>query len=180
IRADVRGWWSQLTGAHFLAFGLTLGKVVVVTVLAVVAFRAIRWGSAFLEAFVKQHLPRPTPVEADASPADGPHADHQVNYEATVRRWFFIFERFGMLAVVLGGVWFAGRAAELHKVEVVAALLLRILTIVTLARLLTLSCRTISNALVSLGDRHLGQGKFRRYWDRVTRLLPFGERCFEA
>ena len=63
---------------------------------------------------------------------------------------------------------------------VVAALLVRILTIVTLARLLTLSCRTISYALASVGDRHLGAGKFRRYWERVTRLLPFGERCFEA
>jgi hypothetical protein len=29
-------------------------------------------------------------------------------------------------------------------------------------------------------DRHLGNSQYRRYWERVTRLFPFGERCFEA
>ncbi len=181
IRTDLRTWYAQLTGAQILTFGLTLGKIVVVVVLAVVTFRAIRWGSAVLEAFVLNYLPRGvSPPPEDGPRLAQPQSEHQVNYEATVRRWFFIVERFAMIAVVLGGVWFAGRVADLTKVDVVAALLLRILTIVTLARLLTLSCRTISTALASVGDRHLGQGKFERYWDRVTRLLPFGERCFEA
>jgi moderate conductance mechanosensitive channel len=176
IRTDVRGWWARVTGAHILAFGLTLGKLVAIAVLAAIAIRVARWGVVILRAFVQKYLPHPRPE----APSDVGHADHQVNYQATVRRWFFILERFAMTAIVLGAVWFAGRAADWSKVAVVAALLLRILTIVTLARLLTLSCRTISNALVCAGDRHLGQGKFQRYWDRVTRLLPFGERCFEA
>ncbi|HZT83056.1 MAG TPA: mechanosensitive ion channel family protein, partial [Gemmataceae bacterium] len=31
-----------------------------------------------------------------------------------------------------------------------------------------------------LGTRYLGRGRPQRYWERVVRLFPFGERCFEA
>jgi len=88
IRTDLRTWYAQLTGAQILAFGLTLGKIVVVVVLAVVTFRAIRWGSALLEAFILNYLPRSVfaaPRRTDARLAQ-PQPEHQVNYEATVRR----------------------------------------------------------------------------------------------
>ena len=48
------------------------------------------------------------------------------------------------------------------------------------ARLATLACRILSAPLVDYGERHLGQGQFRNYWERVARLIPFGLRCFEA
>src|ERR1043166_9505349 len=185
IRADVRGWASKLTGAHFFAFGVTLGKIIVVAILAALAFRLIRRVSMFLEAHVQHHLPRtlpsqtPTPFE-DSGRATQPHIQHRVHYEATVRRWFHMLERFAMAAVLLGAVWTAAHLADWHRVQSVAGLLFRIIAIITLARLLTLSCRTISTGLASLGDRHLGKSKFHRYWERVTRLMPFGERCFEA
>ena len=182
IRNDVHEWKSRLTAAHVFAFGLTLGKVIGVAVLVGIAFRLIRRAGQFLETQVQYHvrraLPAGTPV--DAPGPDEPRPEHRVNYEATVRRWFHMLERFAMAAVLLGGVWIAAHLADWHRVQSIAGLLLRITTIITLARLLTLSCRTISTGLAALGDRHLGKSKFHRYWERVTRLLPFGERCFEA
>jgi small conductance mechanosensitive channel len=44
---------------------------------------------------------------------------------------------------------------------------------------LTLSCHALSRGLAAWGDRYLAQSKFRRYWERMTRLFPLGERCFE-
>src|SRR5207244_4318986 len=32
----------------------------------------------------------------------------------------------------------------------------------------------------TLGHQHLGDGQYHRYWERIARLVPFGERCFEA
>jgi small conductance mechanosensitive channel len=62
----------------------------------------------------------------------------------------------------------------------VVGFLLRMLTILVVARLLILSCRVVFQTAASLGDRYLRNGPFQRYWERVTRLFPFGERCFEA
>jgi small-conductance mechanosensitive channel len=181
IRTDLRDWFGRLTGSQILAFGVTLGKIVVIAVLAGVAFRLMGRLSTALEKLVMQYLPRSLPAEsADVSPSEWHHPEHRVQYEATARRWCHMLERFGKLTVLLGAVWLVGRLAALPRVDTFAALLLRILTIITLARLLTLSCRTISCGLATLGDRHLGRGKFHRYWERVTRLIPFGERCFEA
>src|SRR5262249_3577240 len=47
-------------------------------------------------------------------------------------------------------------------------------------RLSTLAVRIISAPLIDYGERQLGQGQFRHYWERVARLVPFGLRCFEA
>ena len=48
------------------------------------------------------------------------------------------------------------------------------------ARLATLVYRACARALASAGDRYLAESRFQLYWDRVTRLVPFSERCFEA
>jgi small conductance mechanosensitive channel len=180
IRTDLREWYAQLTGAQILAFGIVLGKIVIVAVVVGIAFRVVSQLCAFLEAVVQHHLPTQMPTPADAPRQDRPYLDHRISYEKTVRRWFIMIERLGLTAIVLGGVWVAGRVGDIPHVATFAALLLRILTIITLARLLTLSCRTLSFVLASVGDQHLGKGKFQRYWDRVLRLVPFGERCFEA
>ncbi len=183
IRADLREWFAQITAAHIFTYGFMLGKIVVVAVLAGFAFRLVHRLAKRLEALVQHHLPRQIPapeVPADGARTERSYLDQPINYEQTVRRWFVMIERFGMTAVVLGGVWLAGRLAHLTHVDDLALLLLRILTIITAAHLLTLSCRTLSYIVAGLGDKHLGKGKFQRYWDRVLRLLPFGERCFEA
>jgi small conductance mechanosensitive channel len=183
IRTDLHELQTSITSAHILAFGITLGKIVIVATVTGVAFGVVRRLSNLLEAYVQYQLPRQLP-KPDERPDDArperPYLDNQLDYERTIRRWFHMVERFATAAVVLSGAWLAGRFAQLAHVDSIALLLLRILTILTVARLLTLSCRTLSYAAAGLGDRHLGKGKFHRYWDRVMRLLPFGERCFEA
>src|SRR5262249_56332882 len=67
-----------------------------------------------------------------------------------------------------------------HLTGVVVGFLLRVLAILAVSHLLVMSCRTLSHALSAWGNRSLGKGQFRRYWERVTRLFPFGEKCFEA
>jgi small conductance mechanosensitive channel len=177
LRTDLRDWYSHLTGAQILGFGITLGKLVVVALLAGVVYRLIGRLMQLLEAYVQDHLPRHVPMPDES---ERPQLGHRISLEDTVKRWCILVERFAMTAVVLVGLWVAGRVAELPRMEAVAALLLRILTILTVARLLILSCRTLSYAAAGLGDHHLGRGKFQRYWERVIRLVPFGERCFEA
>src|SRR5262249_39501073 len=48
------------------------------------------------------------------------------------------------------------------------------------ARLLTLGCRTMFHIIANVGNRHLEKGNLHRYWERIVRLFPLGERCFEA
>src|SRR5207245_11256647 len=42
------------------------------------------------------------------------------------------------------------------------------------------SCRVLFQSDAHGGDRYLANGAFQNYWERVRRLFPFGERCFEA
>src|SRR5262249_46215028 len=88
---------------------------------------------------------------------------------------------FLVVAVFLTGFWIAGHILQLQAyVDPAVGFLLRMLAIVMAARPLTLACRTILHAIASLGNRHLSQGRFQRYWERFIRLFPFTERCFEA
>ena len=173
---------AQIRAAHILAIGLTTGKILGVLVVAAIAFRLVRRVSYALEAYVQKTMLQVAEADAPAPNEESSlfSSDHRVNYQATIRRWFHLLERFAEAAIVLGVVWFGGHIAGFPRVSSFAAIVLRIVTIVTLARLLTLSCRTISYGLAYLGNRHLGHGKFQRYWERVTRLIPFGERCFDA
>ncbi len=181
IRADLRHWYGRLTRDHFIAAGIVAAKVAAVMVLAVIAFRLIRRFSKMLETQVRTRLPQPTPAALDPEmPPELALFNRPVNYEQTVRHWFFLLERFATTAVLLGGVWVAGRFAHLPGLAYTAALLVRILAIVTVARLMALACRTLSFGVAALGNRYLGHGNLQRYWERVVRLIPFGEGCFEA
>lgn len=118
---------------------------------------------------------------AAGSAAPPEAANKAVDHEHTVKRWFFLLERFVLCTVFLGATSIAGHILGVSDVtDAVVGFLVRLLAILMVARLLTLAVRTLSHALAALGDRHLSEGKFKRYWERVTRLFPFGERCFEA
>jgi small conductance mechanosensitive channel len=116
-----------------------------------------------------------------AAPADAAEPQRRKEHEETIRRWFYLLERFTLITVFLLGLWIAGHIVHLSKVvDTVVLFAIRLLAILMVSRLLTLACRTLSHTLATLGNRHLGAGKFKSYWERVTRLFPFGERCFEA
>ncbi len=197
IRVDVHAWYSQLTAREILHFGVALGELVVLAVGMVYGLRLVRNLLAGLEHYALHKLPHPAPSTGLPSPQgrgvggegsqcqvegqDNTDHDHKQNHQETVNRWFHLLQRFVLCAFVLTGVWLAGRIVGWGDVtDAIVGFLIRLLAILMVARLLILACRTISHALAALGNRHLGSGQFQRYWERVTRLFPFGEKCFEA
>jgi small conductance mechanosensitive channel len=101
--------------------------------------------------------------------------------EACLRSWFFLAERYGVVAVRLLGLWGMGQVVGLGDFAAVTiGFALHLTTILVGARLLTLACRVLTRTIADAGDRHVGKGHLLRYWERITRLFPFGERCFEA
>jgi len=180
MRQDVLNWYAHLTGAQIFRIGLALGQLVLLALAVPFALRLIRRARAFLQAQALDLLPHPLQNETPTSVENDSSAPLQ-KQEATVKHWFFLLERFALVAVLLTATWLAGHILHLSEsVDVVVGFILRLVTILMVARLLTLACRTLSHALANLGNRHLGVGQFERYWERVTRLFPFGERCFEA
>jgi moderate conductance mechanosensitive channel len=100
---------------------------------------------------------------------------------ARVRHWFALFEGFARTAVRLAAVLAALHLVGLGRFgNLTVGFLLVVLSILVVARLLTLGCRALSHTLADDGDRRFRETKFRRYWERVTRLFTFGERCFDA
>jgi small-conductance mechanosensitive channel len=180
IRADLADWYGRVTTAHLFAVGITVGKLAIAALVFGVTFYLVRRLLARFEAHLHEHVLPRLPAPSTLVPVDGAPQNHHHNYKKTVRELFVTLERYLLASILLGGVWAAGWLADLARVDHVAGLLFRIVTILTASRLLTLSCRTISCVTAGLGDRHLGKSKLQRYWERVQRLFPFGERCFEA
>jgi small conductance mechanosensitive channel len=161
-RADLDRWYAQLTVEELVQFGLRLGALIGLAAGAWLAARMVRRYRRLLEAHSKARLGRP-------------------GHEEAVHRWFAVLERFLIGAIYLSALWAAGRIVGFGPwADEVVGFLLRVATIVVISRLLTLGSRTLSRTVADLGDRHLGKGKFRHYWERLTRLFPFGQRCFEA
>ena len=185
-RGDFRQWSGQLSGAHLLSFGIMLGKLVGLAVGVALAFRLVRRLRVFVETYVHHHLPRYVhpetaanflPLEPQTAPADTAGRAH---LEETIRRWFTLLERFCLVLVSVAGLWLMGRVVGFADTDSWAGLVLRIITYYMVARLLTLACRTMFHLFANIGNKHLDQGQFHRYWERIVRLFPFGERCFEA
>jgi small conductance mechanosensitive channel len=206
IRLDLHDWYQHLTAQQLLQLGWMFGQLVGLAVGLYFGLRLVRWGRVRLEAYAVRFLPKPetpeetpaaaapttsptppapsSPVVAFAYPAPepaAPPAPARHDHDDTVQRWFGLLERFLIATVFLTTLWLAGHVVHLSNlVDPVIRFLMRMLTILMVARLLTLACRTIFHTMENLGNRHLATGQFRRYWERVTRLFPFGEKCFEA
>lgn len=181
-RADFQDWYAHLTPAALTSSGITLAKLVALAVGVFVAFRLLRRLRVFLEAYVHYHLPK------HVHPESAPHVenvaasdtDRRAHLEETIRRWFTLLERFTMILMVVGALWLAGRIVGVVESDAWAKLVLQLISYFMVARLLTLACRTIFHVFANIGNKHLDKGHFHRYWERVVRLFPLGERCFEA
>ncbi len=185
-RADFQTWTGQLTANTLVAFGVMLGKLVGLAVGVALAFRLIRRMRVFLEAYVHHQLPKHLLPDTAGNvlplgPQEPrPDSHERTRLEETIRRWFTLVERFAIAFVLIGGLWLAGRSVGFADADGWARMVLQIITYFVVARLLTLACSTIFHAFAGLGNKHLDKGSFQRYWERVIRLFPFGERCFEA
>jgi moderate conductance mechanosensitive channel len=186
---DFKEWYGQLTSAHLTAFGIMLGKLVGLAVGVAIGFRLLRRLRILLEMYVHHHLPKHVHPEIAPQPggnilsmtdAQQPGSERRQHLEETIRRWFTLLERFANVLCVIGGLWLAGRVVGLTQTDHWATLVLRILTYFMVARLLTLACRTMFHVFANIGNRHLDKGHFQRYWERIVRLFPLGERCFDA
>jgi small conductance mechanosensitive channel len=97
-----------------------------------------------------------------------------------LRDWFGLLHWYVNMALRLVGLGLSGLIINVELVTRLCALLVTILTIGVVARLLSLAFRILTQYVASAGNRHFGNGPALRYWERMLRLLPFGQRCFDA
>jgi small conductance mechanosensitive channel len=162
VRTDLGHWYATLTAEDFLHVGLAGAGLVVLVIVTTAAVRVLRRVLPLGESYALALL------------GNGKN-------EPTLQRWFRLFQGFMILSVRLAAVWAAGQLIGLgHLADVAFGFALRIVSIVALARLMTLACRATTHLVAEYGARHLGKAPFHRYWERITRLFPFGERCFDA
>ena len=174
MRQDVTDWYTHLTGAQILHMGLALGELVLLGLMIPLAVGLVRRLKSPLEARAASLLPHVPDLENSGS-------NHPARQADSIKHWFNLLERLVLVSIFLSAAWVTGHILGLGQaVDPVVMFTFRLVAILMVARLMTLACRTVSHTLASLGNRHLGNGQFSRYWERVTRLFPFGERCFEA
>lgn len=162
VRHEVRNWYRQLTPEDFLHFGLAVAGIVVLVVATIAAVRLFRRILPLFEGLAVNRL------------------GHLKN-EATLKRWFGLFEMFAVLAVRLVALWAGCQLVGLgHWADAAFTFILRVVSILALVRLMTVTCRITTRLVADYGTRHLDQTALHRYWERITRLFPFGERCFDA
>jgi small conductance mechanosensitive channel len=162
VRHDIKKWLGQITVEDWTEVGLRAAGVVGLLFGGWIAIRLVRALCQSLRPWVAGHLGK-------AETEDG------------VKRWFTLLQRFGTVAVLLGVAWGIGELTGLSQwTNAAIRFVLRLTTIAVVARLLTLAFRTLTRVLTHNGDRHLKEGKFKNYWERVKLLFPFAERCFEA
>lgn len=160
IRQDVRTWHEQLTTEDWLRIGLNLASLAALAVVAWFATRALRRLRPYL---AKQ-----------ASDRFGCAGNEDLLTRCTT-----LATQFAAGAVCLVALWSACYVVGLPGYGEAVLRLLVIYGILAGARLLPLALKAVSPNIAALGTLYLGRGRFHRYWERVARLFPLGERCFE-
>jgi small-conductance mechanosensitive channel len=161
IRHDLAGWYEQLTWAELIHLVVATAELILLAFAGWLIVRQLRRWLPRLHAWTRENV-------------------HKGREEA-LERWFFLLERYAVTMLFLVVLWCAGHIVGLAKLaDSVVGFFITVLTILSIAHLLTMASSTLSHALATWGNRCLGQGQFHRYWERITRLFPFGERCFEA
>jgi len=160
VRTDAAYGYSLLTWHHVFDAGLMLGELTLLGLGLRLVLRQLRRRLPLLQQFLAARI---------ASNENG------------LQRWIGLLERYAITILILAAAWCAGQILGIvHFADKVIGFVFRVATIVSVSHLLILSCRTLSYLLCSLGNKRLGSGQFQRYWERIRRLFPFGERCFEA
>jgi small-conductance mechanosensitive channel len=186
VRTDLGIVAGRLTVEDLVSAGFHLGGVLVLLAVLWLALRWLRRARPHLEKLIcsqfgglsqnqsgtcDSKVPAPIVGQAPGNPQE----------RMELRRGLGLLEQFTAAGACLLIAWVAGRVLGLGtSCDKFAGLAARLLLILAGIRLLPLAARVLAGIAANLGDRHLGQGRFRRYWDRARRLFPFGQRCFEA
>jgi small conductance mechanosensitive channel len=163
VREDVNSWYQRRTAEELFDVGVGVGSIVGLVLLTWLTLRVVRRLLPRCEAATTRWFGRAATKEA-------------------LGQFFRLLETYAVAAVRLLGLW-AILAQLLGVQEMLSVGLARILAVTTIlfgARLATLAFRVAARTTADVGDQYLENGKFRRYWDRIARLVPFAERCFEA
>jgi small conductance mechanosensitive channel len=162
IRHDIRACCAGYRPDDLLRAGLRLAGVVLLFGAAGAAVRASRRLRPRIEQHVVSWLARP-------------------GNEGPLRHWFSLVEQFSVAGIGLAVAWAATRLLALPAaVTWAVGLAAHLALILAGVRLVPLAARVLLHTAGDLGDRHLGHGRPARYWERVRRLFPFGQRCLEA
>jgi small-conductance mechanosensitive channel len=162
VRRDVGDWYANLTLSEL--FGLLFGGAALVLLFL---------GSRIAVRLIKRFRPA---WETHAIRWIGRQGNHEL-----LHRWFTIFERYAVISTRLLALLLASWVVGLRIWgQATFGFALCVATVLVGARLATLAVQSLSKTAADLGDRYLRAGYAREYWDRIRRLLPFGERCFEA
>jgi small-conductance mechanosensitive channel len=165
-RGHLSGWYGTLRHEHFIRFGFLAGILIGMSLIASALVRTVRRGRAKLEATVLSNWGNP-------------------KNEVVLRQWFGLFQIVAVAGVRLGAVWIAFHLAGYHEVRSIAwvahliGLLIQIGGTIALARLLSLAWRATSHLVAAYGNAHAANSTVKRFWERVTRLFPLGESCFD-
>lgn len=163
VRHEIRGWYRNLTLEEVYRGGLALGALV-----------ALWFVTEFTVWMVRRLRPQ---LQDQAHCTVGCEANRD-----SLKVWFQLVESYAVIAVRIGATWGAGVLLGLGEVSAaVFGFLLRLMTIIIVARLMTLAVRALVHKAMELGNKHLSYGRLRRYWEHVGRLFfPFGQRCVET
>ncbi len=161
-RGDLNEWYSQLTSKHFIRMAEMVGGLIILAIVASVLVRIVRRVLPALENFTMARLGHP-------------------KNEETLRHWFRFLKGFAIFAVRLETFHVAGHVLHVgYWSNIVFGFILRMVCTVAVARLLILACRATPHVLADYGTTHFNKTRLHRYWERITRLLPFGVRCCET
>ena len=162
VQNDVAGCFAGLGLKDVLTAGLRVVGLALLLTAAWVVFRAVRRIRPLVEHAACVWLAR-------------------LEDKTAVREWFGRLERFTLAGGGLAVAWAGAHVLGLPPAaDWGIGLTARLALILAGARLLPLAVRVLEQKATDLGDRRLGRGRLRRYWERVRRLFPFGQRCFEA
>jgi small conductance mechanosensitive channel len=161
-REDFKLWVRQLEADSIWRIGLGVVSALATLATAWIAIRLVRSAGPRFQAWAIKHL--------------GKHDN-----DGLLVSWRQLAEGYLVLAIRLGTIWSLGHCAGLGWLSTLTVgFAFRICSILILARLITQGTRIGARSLQAWGDRHIAKGPVRLYWERLSRLLPFGERCFEA
>jgi small-conductance mechanosensitive channel len=159
---DLALWYNQLTPEHFLHLGLAAGGVAVLLIVTTGVVRILRRLTPLLESYTLSRL-------------------GTLQNETQLKRWCGLCETFVVFSLRLTALWAAGWLIGLGTwADAAFGFVLRVVGIVAVARLLTLACRATTHLVADHGTKQFVRTPFHRYWERITRLFPFGVRCFDA